>query len=55
MATSRDPVSYTDAADLAAQIALKVFPQNLDRQRRDELAALLVAFGAEIRRSAIEP
>jgi hypothetical protein len=47
--------SYEDVADLAAQIAEKVFPHNFDRQRRDELTALLQAFAAEIKRSAIEP
>jgi alkanesulfonate monooxygenase SsuD/methylene tetrahydromethanopterin reductase-like flavin-dependent oxidoreductase (luciferase family) len=46
---------YRDAADLAAQIAAKVFPHVADRPRRDELAALLQAFAAEIKRSAIEP
>ena len=49
------PVHYTDAADLAVQIAETVFPHNLDRLRRDGLATLLTDFAAEIKRSAIEP
>lgn len=44
-----------DAAHLAIQIAATVLPAAADRQRRDELTALLVAFAAEIKRSAIEP
>lgn len=47
--------AYRDATDLAAQIAAKVFVHVVDRPRRDELAALLAAFAAEIKRSAIEP
>lgn len=46
---------YTDVADLAAQVAAKVLPHAFDRERRDALAALLAAFAAEIKRSAIEP
>jgi hypothetical protein len=48
-------VAFTGADDLAEQVADKVFYHNLDRGRRDELAALLKAFAAEIKRSAIEP
>jgi alkanesulfonate monooxygenase SsuD/methylene tetrahydromethanopterin reductase-like flavin-dependent oxidoreductase (luciferase family) len=44
-----------EVADLAAKIASNVFPHHLDQQHRDSLAALLAAFAAEIKRSAIEP
>jgi hypothetical protein len=40
---------------VAALIAAAVFPLTHDAERRDSLAALLAAFAAEIRRSAIEP
>lgn len=49
------PVRFKDAAGLAVQIAANVWPHIQDRQRRDELTVLLVAFAAEIKRSGIEP
>jgi hypothetical protein len=43
----------TETGSLAEAIAIKVFPHHVDRQRCDELETLLVAFAAEIKRSAI--
>lgn len=48
------PTRFTDAVDLTLQIAETVFPHNLDAARRAELALLLRAFAAYIKRSAIE-
>ncbi len=49
------PARPVTADDVAALIAAAVFPLTHDAERRDSLAALLAAFAAEIRRSAIEP
>lgn len=52
--TETPPITYRDAADLAEQIAAAFFPEEYLVMRREELAALLTAFAAEIRRSAVE-
>ena len=49
------PPTYRDAADLADQIARKIWEGIESPANRDRLAQLLTAFAAEIKRSAIEP
>lgn len=41
--------------NLAVQIADTVFPHVSDQQRRDNLFRLLMQFGEEIKRQAVEP
>jgi hypothetical protein len=45
----------TDTEALAAAIAETVFFHALDADDREKLEKLLIAFAAEIKRSAIEP
>jgi hypothetical protein len=45
----------TDTEKLAASIAETVFFHALDADEREKLEKLLIAFAAEIKRSAIEP
>lgn len=45
----------SQAETLAAEVAHGIFYHSSDRDKRDALTLALVAFAAEIRRSAIEP
>lgn len=53
--TTSKPIAYQNAESLAAQIATKLIPDLMDAGRWNDLRLLLIAFAAEIKRSAIEP